>query len=236
MTDALLENSEFWYGIAQLVPQHIFEQNPPNTKKGKKRKRFEKKGNKNNSNNFSNKHGEQQHLNKKQRRELKKKEKKKLKAKGKKLVKRKNKEQSQNQQPTTGNSETQTNEDTGDKKISFGNYDLQDKDHGYKKTTKKKKQSDQALIRQLEKKQKKLGQMNEADKKKVIIDTEFKKAFARVQGKKIKDDVKLLKKSIKRKERKKKKSKEEWAFRNKKNSERKERKTRKTNFQFKAEV
>jgi hypothetical protein len=67
-----------------------------------------------------------------------------------------------------------------------------------------------------ESKQEKLSRLDKDVQEKIKEDEQWKKSIQLAQGKVVKDDVKLLKKTVKRKEQEKKKSSNEWSERQQK--------------------
>ena len=78
---------------------------------------------------------------------------------------------------------------------------------------KDKKKSDQKLLKKLETFQEKLDDMTEDEKEGILKDKAMKAALLRAQGVRVRDDPKLLRKTLKREETKKKKSAKIWAER-----------------------
>lgn len=86
-----------------------------------------------------------------------------------------------------------------------------------------RKRKTEQLLRIAEKKKAKMAELKESDPgkhEKVAEQEDWKKAMIKATGVKVKDDVKLLKKTIKRRENQKKQSRDKWAERGKKVEER----------------
>ncbi|CAJ0826273.1 6405_t:CDS:2 [Entrophospora sp. SA101] len=97
--------------------------------------------------------------------------------------------------------------DDGNKKIKFAKFDFEQKN---KKT---KKQDNIHLINKLKKKSENFKKLERKDPEKAMIVKEkdaWNKVFRKAEGEKIKDDLKLLKKTVKRGAIKKKKSEKSW--------------------------
>lgn len=113
--------------------------------------------------------------------------------------------------------------------IQFGTLKFQDDDALiHKKIGKgiqqrlKKKQTKKDLLRKLERFESKVSSMDEEKKDRVLKQKALKSALSRAQGIKVRDDMALIRKSIKRDESKKKRSSKQWEERIKKQNEDKE--------------
>jgi hypothetical protein len=96
--------------------------------------------------------------------------------------------------------------------VMFSKFDFGD-------SKKRKQQSDPlSTLRKLEAKRQKIDTLQQTNPEKaqsVVQKEEWKKAFEKIEGVKVKDDVSLLKKTIKKKEKQKEKSAKEWIERKK---------------------
>ena len=121
-----------------------------------------------------------------------------------------------------GENEEQEEASTEDKSVLFGNIVFNDGSRvtsdltKLRNTAEKKKQKGpanndiKAHLHKIEKKKRKLEQMSAEDQKKEQEKSNWQKVLAQAEGIKIKDDEKLLKKALKRKEKQKLKSEIEW--------------------------
>ncbi|XP_002158627.1 surfeit locus protein 6 homolog [Hydra vulgaris] len=110
-----------------------------------------------------------------------------------------------------GKSESLTQKNPVDSKVMFSKFDFAAQINDVRK--KKKQKSDKQILAIAEKNRDKLMELESEDAEKASMlkkEIAWKNALKKAEGQKIKDDPKLLKKTLKKKDKQKKKSKLEW--------------------------
>ncbi|ODQ45905.1 hypothetical protein PICMEDRAFT_17163 [Pichia membranifaciens NRRL Y-2026] len=142
------------------------------------------------------------------------------KAELKKEMKRKEAESSDDDDDDDDDAENVEGEETQDNSsVMFGNIEFLDGERvssdltSSRRVGKKKGPSNKDIkghLKKIEREKSRLGELDSDAKKKLEDKNKWQKALASVQGLKVKDDEKLLKKALRRKESKKRKSEREW--------------------------
>ena len=144
------------------------------------------------------------------------------KAELKKELKRKDAESSDDDDDDDDDDDAENGEGEGTQDVSgvmFGNIEFLDGERvssdlaSSRKVGKKKGPSNKDIkghLKKIEREKSRLGELDNDAKKKLEDKSKWQKALASVQGIKVKDDEKLLKKALRRKESKKRKSEREW--------------------------